>query len=184
MLNSSPIIALPNIAGGGTITGNIAQTGATTLSTGTGAISLNGDTTIASAKALAVTTADKLTVGGLIVPQQIYLSVPIFAADVSKSVFVATEAVQVTAIRVVYGVLAVAGTLNVEKLTSTTAPGSGTTMLTGDIALSGAANTVLSGTLTGTTADLQLAAGNRIGVPLATLTGLVGCTLTIVLKRI
>lgn len=169
---------------GGTITGNVSQTGASTLSTGTGAVSLNGDTTVASAKTLAVTTADKLTVGGLIVPQFIYLSVPIFATDVSKSVFVATDAVQVVAIRVVYGVLAVAGTLNLEKLTGTQAPAGGTTMLTGDIALTGTANTVLSGTLTSTTADLQLAAGNRIGIPLATLTGLVGCTVTIVLKRI
>lgn len=169
---------------GGTVAANIAQTGATTFSTGTGAISLNGDATVASTKALVVTTADKLTVGGVIVPQQVYLSVPIFATDVNKTIFVATEAVQVTAVRAVYGVLAVAGTLTVEKLTGTTAPGSGTAMLTGTLDLSGTANTVLSGALTATTSTLQLAAGDRIGCVLATLTGLVGCSVTIVLKKI
>lgn len=171
---------------GGTITNNLAQTGATTFGTGTGAISLNGDTTIASAKALAVTTADKLTVGGIIVPQQLYVSVPLFVTDLSKAVFVAPEAFQVTAVRAVYNVAGgVAAVLGVEKLTGTTAPGSGTALLTGSLDLTTTANTVLSGVLTGTTADLQLAAGNRIGIVLGgVLTGLLGCVVTIGLKRI
>lgn len=144
-----------------------------------------GDTTIASSKALAVTTADKLTVGGVIIGVNHYISIPLFVTDVSKTVFVAPEALQVTAIRVAYGVVSLSGALTVEKLTSTTAPGSGTAMLTGTLDLTTTANTVLSGALTGTTSTLQLAAGNRIGVVLSgTLTGLIGANLTISLQRI
>ncbi len=164
MLSSSPIVSRPVAFSGGTIT---------------------GDTTIASAKALAVTTADKLTVGGVIVPQAVYVNVPLFVTDLTKSVFVATEALQVTAVKAVYGVVSLSGTMALEKLTGTTAPGSGSSMLTGALDLTTTANTVLSGTLTGTTANLQLAAGDRIGCVLGgTLTGLLGCVLTIALKRI
>ncbi|MEK9196524.1 MAG: hypothetical protein AAB914_04100, partial [Patescibacteria group bacterium] len=43
--------------------GNITQTGATTLSTGTGAISLNGDTTVANGKAFTIGTGSQFTNG-------------------------------------------------------------------------------------------------------------------------
>lgn len=107
------------------------------------------------------------------------------ASDVSQSIFVADADYLVTAVREVHGVASTSGTLNIEKLTTTTAPGSGTAMLTGTVSLSGTANTVASGTLTATAATKTLAAGDRIGGVLAgTLTNLVGCCVVVTLSRI
>lgn len=133
----------------------------------------------------AVTTADGLTVGGIIVPIIEYITYAPIVTDVSKAIFVAIEAIQVTSVREVHGIASVSGTLQIEKLTGTTAPASGITMLTGTINLAATANTVVSGTLTGTTSTLQLAAGDRIGIVLAgTLTSLVGSIIQITFKRI
>lgn len=108
------------------------------------------------------------------------------ALDVSQGIFIADRAYEVLSIKAVWGVAGgLAAVLNVEKLTGTTAPGSGTALLASDIDLTATANTVVTGTLTSTGADLLLASGNRIGLKLGgTLTGLVGCCLSIVLKRL
>lgn len=132
-----------------------------------------------------VTNADGLTVNGVIVPVFKTIAVPLIVTDLSKSIYIATEAVQLVAVRCVYGVVTASGTLTIEKLTGTTAPGGGTVVLTGTLDLTTTANTVLSGTLTGTTANLQLAAGNRFGIVLGgVLTGLVGGMVELDLKRI
>lgn len=133
----------------------------------------------------AVTTADGLTVNSVIVPVVQYFSFPIFVTDLSKTIFTAVEAFQVTSVRAVFEVASVSGAITVEKLTGTTAPGGGTAMLTGTLSLVGTADAVLSGALTATTSVLQLAAGNRIGIVLSgTLTSLIGAVVTIGLKRI
>lgn len=97
------------------------------------------------------------------------------AASVSQSMYTAISSGVVESVQVVFGVASVSGTLSIEKLTGTTAPGSGIALLTGAISLAGTANTVNSGSLTATAADLVLAAGDRIGLVLGgTLTSLVG----------
>lgn len=108
------------------------------------------------------------------------------ALDVSHVIFISDSNYQVSSIKVVWGVAGGAGAvLDVEKLTGTTAPGSGTSMQTGSVDLTATANTVTTPTLTGTVATLQLATGNRIGIKLGgILTGLVGCNVTILLGRI
>lgn len=124
------------------------------------------------------------------VEQPITVTIPVTtvlnALSVSSAVFVADAAYQVVGVRSVWGVAGgAAAVLNVEKLTGTTAPGSGTALLTSNFDLTSTANTVNTGTLTGTVADLQLAAGDRLGCKLGgVLTGLVGCALTVLLKRI
>lgn len=168
-----------------TSSGNFSQTGGGTFSTGTGANTLNGNTTIASGKTLAVTTADKLTIGGVITPQTKTISIPLTALSVTSALFIADEAYQLTGLKCAWGVASISGTLTIEKCTGTTAPGSGTDLLTGTLDLSATANTVVSGTLTGTVASLQFAVGDRLTVKLAgTLTNLVGGCVTITLKRI
>lgn len=139
-----------------------------------------------SVSSLGITSPDSLTEAGVIVPTTIPITAVLNALSVSAAVFVADAAYQVIGIRAVWGVAGgIAAVLGVEKLTGTTAPGSGTALLTGNIDLTTTANTVITGTLTGTGASLQLAAGNRLGVVLGgTLTGLVGCSVTILLKRI
>ena len=49
---------------GGTFSGNISQTGSTTFGTGTGAVSLNGDTTVASGKNFTVSGSGSTSLGG------------------------------------------------------------------------------------------------------------------------
>lgn len=107
------------------------------------------------------------------------------STDVTKNIFIADAAYLVTAIREVHGTASSSGTLQIEKLTGTTAAGSGTNMMTGTINLAATANTVVSGTLTATTATLTLAVGDRIGGVLGgTLTSLAGCSIVITLQRI
>lgn len=143
------------------------------------------DTTIASTKSLVVTTADKLTVGAVIVPQTKTIVWKPIVTDLTQAIFIADEAYQVIGVNACWGVASISGTLQVEKLTGTTAPGSGTSMLTGTVSLAGTANTVTAGTLSGTVGNLQLAAGDRIGGVLGgTLTALLGATVVITLKRI
>lgn len=145
--------------------------------------------TFATGKTVALTDADSLTVGGVIVPQSLVINwTNIGASNASGDyVFVAHRALQVTSIQVVQRAQGGSGcVIDVEKLTSTTAPGSGTVMGTGSYNCNSTVNnTVTTYTLTGTTGTLQLAAGNRIGLKLAgTLTALAGATVTIQMKAI
>lgn len=135
---------------------------------------------------ISITPADGLTVGGIIVPTTFPIVTVLNALSVSTALFIADAAYQVVSVRASWGVVGGAlAALNIEKLTGTTAPGSGTAVLTADLDLTGTVNTVNTGTLTGTVGNLQLAAGDRLGCKLSgVLTGLVGCVLTVTLKRI
>lgn len=55
-------------------------------------------------------------------------------------------------------------TVGLEKLTGTTAPGSGVSILASELSLKGTANTVQKGTLTGTLTNLNLAIGDRLAL--------------------
>ena len=173
-------------SGNTAVSGTLAVTGAQTF---TGATALNGGATVATAKTLAVTDADAVTIGGVIAPQFSYLNFTNIAAGNASGdfVFVAPRAIQVTAIKIVQRAQGGSGcVIDVEKLTSTTAPGSGTVLGTGSYNCNSTANnTVTTYTLTGTTGTLQLAAGDRLGVKLGgTLTSLAGATVTITYKAI
>jgi len=88
----------------------------------------------------------------------------------------------VLSVDVVHGTASASGTLQVEKLTGTTAKSSGTNILTGTISTAGTANTVNSGTLVTATAACELAAGDRLGlVNGGTLTSSADLCVTVVL---
>lgn len=150
--------------------------------------------TVATGLSQVVTDADALTVGGVIVPQHLEVTFGMLANGslADQCFFVANRAYQVTAIREVHSVAgndAGAVNLQVTKDTGTNAPGAGTDLLTDNTGagfnLKGTANTVQTGTLTGTAASLQLAAGDRLSVDFAgTLTTLAGVVVTVSLKRI
>jgi hypothetical protein len=145
--------------------------------------------TFATGKTVSLTDADSLLVGGVIVPQTGVVNwTSIGAANASGDfVFVAHRAIQVTTVRIVQRAQGGSGcVIDVEKLTSTTAPGSGTVIGTGSYNCNSTANnTVTTYTLTGTTGNLQLAAGDRLGLKLGgTLTSLAGATVTIQFKAI
>ncbi len=153
-----------------------------------------GNTSLPTGKTLTITDADKLLVGGVIVPQEIEVMFHAQAAAdmVDRTFFLATQAYQVTKVRFVHAVAeTTAATLlaQVVKDTGTDAPGAGTDLLTNNtntgFDCKATANTVQTGTLTATGASLQLAAGNRLSVDFsAAATELVGVTIAVTLKRI
>lgn len=143
---------------------------------------------------MTVSTADGLTVGGVIVPQGIEATITCLAnaACVDQAFFIANRAYQVTAVREIHATAGTDGSavsLQVVKDTGTDAPGAGTDLLTNNanvgFDLKGTANTVQTGTLTATAASLQLAAGNRLSLDFAgTVTTLAGVVVTVSLKPI
>lgn len=145
--------------------------------------------TIPTSKTLAVTTADKLTVGGVIAPQQLELSFDVrpMATITEYDLWVAPAAYQVTGIRVVPSTLeGGALTATIVKAVSTATPVKTTTpMHTADsINLNTGAYTVQTITLSSTTADLQLATGNRIAIDFSGAVGTAKACVSIQLKRI
>lgn len=107
-----------------------------------------------------------------------------------QAFFVADRAYQVTAITEVHSAAAaVTANVQVTKDTSTTAPGGGTDLLTNNtnagFDLHATANTVQTGSLSGTPSDLQLAAGDRLSVDFSgTLTSAAGVVISIALMPI
>lgn len=164
--------------------GDLAVTGAQTF---TGATALNGNVTLATAKTLSGTDADSILAGGVKLPQAIEVSFPIIphASLTEQNLFTATRAYQVTAIRVVPDLVeggALTGTI-VKAVTTATPVKTTTPMHTADaIDFNATAHTVQTIALSVTTADLQLAAGNRIGLDLsaALTTGRATVTITLI----
>lgn len=151
-----------NGAGGTAAGGNVNLVPGTAVSTGVpGEIQVNGNSAI---EAVAVTLT---------------------ATDASRNVFIATRACRFKAVSVIWTTGSSSGTLNIEKCTGTTAPGSGTALLTGNVSLAGTGNTVATGTLIATVASLTLAAGDRLGIVIAgTMTSLANCTCTIMVTPV
>ena len=145
----------------------------------------NGGPTVASGQILAVTTADKLTVGGIIVPQEMTLNWPINAASVDENIFIANEAWEVTKIEEAHTVVGSdigAVTVSLKVCDGTEAPSAGDAAQSAAFDLKGAANTVQTGTLSATK---TLADGNRLGLDYTgTLTALAGGVVTVHLKRV
>lgn len=120
--------------------------------------------------------------GGVLVFRE---TVAAAANAVDKNFFIADRAYQLVSVKECHTTASTSGTLDVKKCTGTTAPASGTTMLTATVSLAGAANTVVSGTPSATVADTKLAAGDRIGFDYGgTLTNLVDAVIEVVLRPI
>lgn len=154
---SSVTITAGNGAGGTAAGGQVNLVPGTAVSTGVpGEVQVNGNS-------------------GLI-----FITEALTATDATRTVYVATRAVRFKAVSVVWTTGSTSGTLQIEKCTGTTAPGSGTTLLTGTVTLAGTGNTVGTGTPIATVASLTLAAGDRLGIVIAgTMTNLVGCRITL-----
>lgn len=115
----------------------------------------------------------------------------IAASAVKGYVFVAPGGYQVVSVREIHAVAGGSGaTINLERLVSGTAPGSGIAILTTAMPLNGTANTSQSTATsniisTPGTSGTQLAAGDSLGFVLAgTLTGLANCTVQVGLARV
>lgn len=124
---------------------------------------LNGNTDTGSGDYLNVTTADKLTVGGVIVPTAIPIaSFPYTASSVDQGVFTASGAWTLTAVKMTPRVVGSSGsavTVMVKICDSGEAPASGDNMLSGTLDLKGTADTPQSGTVSaGTIANGKIVA--------------------------
>jgi hypothetical protein len=107
---------------------------------------------------------------------------PVTAANYG-TFFVADRKYKVIQVQEVHGTASSSGTVTVEKLTGTQAKGAGNAILSSTISTAGAANTVNTGTLTATAADLILAAGDRLGlVNGGTLTSSADLTIAILMQ--
>lgn len=96
--------------------------------------------------------------------------------------FIASRPYEVMEVRAVWSTASTSGTLQVERLQGTTAEGSGDSVLTGTIDLSGTANTVVTRKTTALQ-NRKLDVGDRLAlVDGGTLTNLVNLVVTVVLK--
>lgn len=156
-----------------------------TLTAGNGATGTNGGGNINLVPGTAVSTGTPGEVQANGNSQWIFVSEPLTATDVTRTLLVATRPMRLKATSVVFSTASSSGTVQLEKCTGTTAPGAGTTLLSGTVSLSGTANTVANGTLIATVASLTFATGDRLGMVIAgTMTNLVGCRLSVALAPV
>lgn len=168
-----------------TATGNVALGNNAAADT----LTITADTTVATGGAVAITDADVLTVGGVIVPQEMVLSIPIglHATKTEYNLFVARDAWQVVHMDYTPDIAqGGALTATIVKAVGTATPANGTTPMhtANAIDLNGTAHTVQPITNTATGADLVLAAGNRIGLDLSGAMTVGSGLVTIHMKRV
>lgn len=117
--------------------------------------------------------------------KKVYIRHTIYGADAATTAnygvfFIVPIACLVTAFKEVHetaGTDAGAVTIDLEKLTGTTAPGSGSSVLSSTLSLKATANTVQSATITSTSANKTLAIGDRLALKrTGTLTSVAGVT--------
>lgn len=153
-------------------------------------VSLLGGITVAGDAAITgnATITGNMDLTGTLTGETVFITHPVDASSVDTQLFISTGAWQVVSVEEAHTVAGNDGgavTIMVNKCTGTQAPSAGNATLTGTLDLKGAANTVQAGTLTATTADLQLADGDRLCADFTgTLTTLAGGVVTIGLQSI
>lgn len=137
-----------------------------------------------TATTLAVTDADALTVGGVIVPQEEVIVWQIDASSVDENIFIASDAWTITHIEEVHAVAGTHGdsvTLMVRVCDGTETPANGDAAQNATIDLKGTANTVQAAALSATK---TLADGDRIALDYTgNLTALAGGVVTVHMAR-
>lgn len=154
-----------NISVGGATSGNGS---AVTITGGAGAGGTNsgGNVNIVPGAAVSTGTPGEFQVnsvaGSTEATWQQFLAASVPVSGTSYTFFMANRAYRCKAASVICSSSATVPTVDITKDTGTTAPGGGTSILTGVITFSGTANTRVTGTLTSTVATLTLAAGDRL----------------------
>jgi len=167
-----------------TANGTIDQSGSSgSILTGSGGMEINGSATVSAGKTFTITDADKLTVGGTIIPQEIPVTVPLVSTLLTQPVFIADNTYQITGTKCFYSIAALlSGAFQVTVDSGTTAPGGGIAQLTSAINLSSTTDTTYTGSLISNPTTIN--AGDRITAKVTgTLTSLLG-SCTIYIKRV
>lgn len=171
------------VAGAVNIAPGAATAGAgavTTISGGNGAggTAAGGDVNLVPGTAVSTGTPGKVKINNNAILSLV--SIPLTASSATQWGFTAPRAGRLESVSSIFTTASSSGTLQISKDTGTAAVGTGTTLLTGTVALSGSANTVSNGTLIATVASLTFAAGDRISLVIAgTMTSLAGCNVTL-----
>lgn len=152
-----------------------------------GNVNPNGAITVAASQSLTVTTADKLTVGGKIIPQTWAVNFLFTAStDPASWAYIAQRACKVVSIKEVHSHAGgTSAAVLVRKVTDTSAPDATASATVKDLIsaafdLTAAANTTQTGTLSSTASDYTFAAGDKVGIKFTgTLTALAGGVVTV-----
>lgn len=135
-----------------------------------------------------VAVADSSTCGPYKIQNVVHLTLNLAAASgTTGNLFICPTGYQVVAVREIHAVAGGSGaTVQIEKLSGTTAPGSGTAILTAALALNGTANTLQTAPAANITLSAATGkAGDRYGYVLAgTLTGLANCLVQVSIARV
>jgi len=172
------------------ITGDLVVDGNSTVG-GAGVVSgeMDANLTLAATRTLAVTTADKLTVGGKIVPQTFLVTRSIFDGATTAAfdgVIPIPVASKIVSVKIRWQTASGASeTLMVKKVPSGTAKASGTDCLAAGIDLTATADTNVSPALHATAANYTFAAGDGLGfVASGAPTSLDGVGITVEFQRV
>jgi len=179
---------------GGQVTagGGIWVPSAQTTNIGTGAVKIGGaistnDVTVNSTKTLAVTSEDKLTVNSVIVPQFIYLTVPLDNRTDTKYVFFAPDNCQVVSVNEIHRVKTslTGNTVTLVKVPSGRVPAASWNVTASPFTMSSTADTTVTQTVSVITGVAKVNATDRLAVvPSGGLPDLAGGIMEIVLKRV
>ncbi|MFA5312921.1 MAG: hypothetical protein WC375_06370 [Methanomassiliicoccales archaeon] len=147
-------------------------------------------TVIGTGDTLDTADADGVKSGGVIVPQETIINVPITTSEPDRTVFIADDAWQITKIEEVHATAQDTaypntGSVTVTKCTGTQAAASGSVLHNATMYLNNTAETVQTPTLNAATGALNLADGNRLAINInGTMTTFANGLVTIHMKRI
>ena len=134
--------------------------------------------------------ADGVKSGGVIVPQEMIINVPITTSEPDQTVFIADDAWQITKIEEVHAtaqntVYPNTGSVTVTKCTGTQAAASGSVLHNTSMYLNNTVETIQTPTLNAAIGALNLADGNRLAINVnGTMTTFANGLITIHMKRI
>ncbi len=147
-------------------------------------------TTVSTGDTMAVTDADGLTVGGVIVPQSVPVSIYIGSSPVDGTIWTAPYACQILSIKEAHSVaqntaFPNTGSVSLYKAADGENSGAGTILHNTTMYLNSTVDTVVTPTLNAATGATTLAAGERIVANFnGTVTTLAGMGISIDIKRV
>lgn len=167
--------------------GTLTQTGVATF---TAAPVFNGGGTVATGQTWAITSADKLTVGGKIVPQTVPVSVYIGASPVDGTIWTAPYACKILSIKEAHSTAQNTaypntGSVTLYKAANGENSGAGTALHNSTMYLNSTADTVVTPTMNAATDATTFAANQRVVANFnGTVTTLAGMGISLDIQRL
>lgn len=177
---TTPAVTAPAVSSG-------AGTALTVTSgSGVGGTAAGGNINLVPGAAVSTGTPGEVVVNGVAGITEVNWFQPLSSTACPASaavgnIFIANRAYRIKGVRASLVLQGTSVTVNITKESGTTAPGAGTTILTGNMSLA-VSNTVVTGTLVSTVATLLMAAGDRLSFTIGgTVGAATGLTMTVLL---